>query len=58
MTNDNASQSDSSVKNFMASLDDEQTVKDCQVLIEMNQRISGNEPKPWNVGTIGFDTYH
>jgi len=22
------------------------------------QRISGHEPKMWNVGTIGFDTYH
>jgi hypothetical protein len=28
------------------------------VLIEMMQRISGHEPKLWNVGTIGFDTYH
>ena len=58
MTKDNSSQSHSSVKNYIASLDDEQTVKDCQVLIEMMQRISGHEPKMWNVGTIGFDTYH
>ena len=58
MTNDTSSQSDSSVKNYIASLDDEQTVHDCHVLIEMMQRISGHEPKMWNVGTIGFDTYH
>ena len=57
MTNDHSSQSDG-VKDFIASLDDEQTEKDCQVLIEMMQRISGHEPKMWNVGTIGFDTYH
>ena len=57
MTNDHSSQSDSSVKNYIASLD-EQTVKDCHVLIEMMQRISGHEPKMWNVATIGFDTYH
>jgi hypothetical protein len=49
---------DNSVKDYIASLDDEQTVKDCHVLIEMMQRISGHEPKMWNVGTIGFDTYH
>ena len=24
----------------------------------MMQRISGHEPKLWNMGTIGFDTYH
>ena len=58
MANDHSSQSDSSVKNYIASLDDEQTVQDCHVLIEMMQRISGHEPKMWNVGTIEFDTYH
>ena len=58
MTKDTSSQSDSSVKNFIASLNDEQAIKDCHILIEMMQRISGHEPKMWNVGTIGFDTYH
>jgi len=48
---------DRSVKDYIASLD-VQTAKDSQVLIEMMQRISGHEPKIWNVGTIGFDTYH
>ena len=51
-------QNDISIKDFIASLDDAQTVKDCLVLIEMMQRISGHEPKMWNIGTIGFDTYH
>jgi Domain of unknown function (DU1801) len=51
-------QNKTSVKEFIASLDDEQSVTDCHVLIEMMQRISGHEPKLWNVGTIGFDTYH
>jgi len=48
---------DSSVKDYIASLD-EQTAKDSHVLIEMMQRISGHAPRRWNVGTIGFDTYH
>ena len=52
------SQNDSSVKDYIVSLDDEQTVKDSQALIEMMQRISGHKPKMWNAGTIGFDTYH
>jgi hypothetical protein len=51
-------QRDPSVKEFIDSLDDEQSVSDCHVLIEMMQRISGHKPKLWNVGTIGFDTYH
>ena len=52
------SQNDSSIKDCIASLNDEQTVKDSQVLIELMQRISGHKPKLWNAGTIGFDTYH
>ncbi len=31
---------------------------DTQVLTQMMQRISGHEPKLWNEGTLGFDTYH
>lgn len=53
-----ASQNTTSVKDYLASLDDEQTSKDSLVLIEMMRRISGHEPKLWNVGTIGFDSYH
>lgn len=49
---------EASVKDYLTSLNDEQTVKDSQVLIKMMRRISGHEPKLWNVGTIGFDTYH
>jgi hypothetical protein len=48
---------ETSVKDYIASLD-EQTAKDTRVLIAMMQRISGHAPKLWNVGTLGFDTYH
>lgn len=51
-------QNNNSVKDYLASLDDEQTVKDALALIEIMQRISGRPPKLWNVGTIGFDAYH
>jgi hypothetical protein len=48
----------SSVEDYIASLDDEQIAKDSQVLIEMMRQISGRAPKLWNIGTVGFDTYH
>lgn len=47
-----------SVGHYVASLDDEQTAQDCRVLIEMMRGISGHEPEMWNIGTLGFDTYH
>ena len=49
---------DDSVREYVASLEDEQTSKDCHALLEMMHRISGHEPKMWNVGTIGFDAFH
>ena len=54
----NTNQNDALVKDFIDSIDDEQIKNDCLVLIEMMQRISKHGPKMWNVGTIGFDTYH
>ena len=47
-----------SVEEYMTSLNDEKIVNDSRVLIEMMRRISGHEPKLWNVGTLGFDSYH
>ncbi len=46
------------VTKYIDSFGNEQTVKDTLVLIEMIQNISSHEPILWNVGTIGFDTYH
>src|ERR1044072_5661120 len=48
---------DSAAKDYIASLDEE-TAKDSQVLLDMMQRIRGHKPQLWNVGTLGFDTYH
>ncbi len=42
----------------LASLTDEQVKKDSRILIGMMKKISGKRPKIWNVGTIGFDSYH
>jgi hypothetical protein len=46
------------VNGYLASLDDEQMVKDSRVLIEMMQRISGHKPVVYGIATFGFDTYH
>jgi hypothetical protein len=49
---------DRSVDEYVASLEDERTGEDTRVLIAMMRRITGRDPQLWNVGTIGFDTYH
>ena len=54
----NIQDSTKSVKDVLDLLDDEQAQADAKVLIALMKRISGKTPKLWNVGTIGFDTYH
>jgi hypothetical protein len=46
-----------STEDYLASLN-EDTLKDTDVLIKMMRRISGAQPKLWNVGTLGFGSYH
>lgn len=46
-----------SVEEYLASLDDGQLLADCRVLIDMMERISGEPPTLWNVGTLGFARY-
>ena len=50
-------QSKANVEEHVASLDDE-THRDTLTLMAMMRAISGCEPELWNVGTIGFDSYH
>jgi hypothetical protein len=45
-----------SVEDVVAALDDA-TAADARVLMDLMHRISGAEPRVWNVGTIGYDTY-
>jgi hypothetical protein len=49
---------DISVKDYIASIDDEQMVKDAETLVGMMGRISGEKPKLYGIGTIGFGMYH
>jgi hypothetical protein len=52
------SQGNHTVNEYIDSIDDERIIADSYVLIEIMQRISGHEPRLWNIGTIGFDTYN
>jgi len=53
----NSNKTYGSVKECISSLD-EQSKKDSLELIEIMKRVSGHKPKLWNIGTIGFNTYH
>ena len=48
---------DDAVGAYLATLD-ASTRSDAAILLAMMRRISGQEPTLWNVGTLGFGTYH
>jgi hypothetical protein len=48
---------DHTVDAYLASLD-EATRADAEQLLALMRGVSGKEPTLWNVGTLGFGTYH
>ena len=45
-------------KQFIAQLPDQQQRRDCDELLTMMVKITGNEPVMWGPSMIGFDQYH
>ena len=49
---------DASVEEFLAGVEDERKQQDCQTLLELMQRVTGEPPKMWGGSIIGFGSYH
>ena len=49
---------DASVSTFLAAIDDAQRREDCQALLAMMSRITGQPAVMWGPSIVGFDTYH
>ena len=47
-----------SVEEFIAKVEDPQKRADSYVLIDLMQKITGEEPRMWGPSIIGFGTYH
>lgn len=48
---------DVTVQQYIDSIGDEAVVKDANVLVGMMQRVSGEQPILYGIGTIGFGVY-
>ena len=48
---------DITVQQYIASIDDETTQKDAQVLADLMHQISGKDPILYGIGTIGYDVF-
>ena len=47
-----------SVKTFLDSIKDEQQRKDSRAVHEMMKKITGEKPKMWGTGIVGYGSYH
>lgn len=43
---------------FLAAVEDEQKRADCEALLEMMERITGEPPAMWGDSMVGFGSYH
>ncbi len=48
----------SSVSRFIKLIADEQQCADCEDLIELMERVTGEKPRMWGDKIVGFGTYH
>jgi|SRR6185437_3885622 len=49
---------ETSVDEFLNTVEDPQKRNDCMTLIQLIGRITGYEPKMWGSSIVGFGTYH
>ena len=49
---------DARVSTFLAAVDDAQRRDDCQALLAMMSRITGQPAVMWGPSIVGFDSYH
>lgn len=49
---------DANVQAFLASITDEQKRKDAEAICKLMQEVTGEPPKMWGSGIVGFGTYH
>lgn len=58
MTENKTRPTDASVSTFLAAIDSAQRRDDCQALLAMMSRITGQPAVMWGPSFVGFDTYH
>lgn len=51
-------QTESSVRAYLGEIKDEQRRRDCETLVALMSKVTGEAPKMWGTGIVGFGSYH
>jgi len=57
MAENKTKQTEASVDTFLQGVDQARR-KDCQTLIKLMRRVTGQKPKMWGTSIVGFGSYH
>lgn len=49
---------DASVRAYLDDIQDEQRRQDCEKLVALMSKVTGEAPKMWGPGIVGFGSYH
>ncbi len=49
---------DGDVMEFLSSVDSDRRREDAQVVLDLMQEVTGEEPKMWGTSIVGFGSYH
>ena len=49
---------DFSVEDFLNSVDDEEKRADCFAILKLMKKVTGDQPRMWGPGMVGFGSYH
>ena len=58
MTENKTRRTGNSVREFLATVDNEKRRKDCQVVMQLMREVTGKRAAMWGPGIIGFGSYH
>ena len=58
MAENKTKETEASVEDFIASVDNDQRREDAATLVALFRRLSDREPKMWGPSMIGFGSYH
>lgn len=47
-----------SVKRFLGTVSDEHRRADCEVVLKLMKRVTGQDPAMWGTSIVGFGSYH
>ncbi len=58
MTENKSRPTDASADDFIESIEDDEKRRDCQAVAELMREVTGEEPRIWGPGMVGFGSYH